>query len=78
MLHISFHQGTDLSCCTQEGRELFGKFVEHCESTEVEKNLIKDAISVFVFLVGRVVDDFKRCSSLSLLTQAVILQTFYL
>jgi len=57
--------GTDLSCCTQEGRELFGKFVEHCESTEVEKNLIKDAISVFVFLVGRVVDDFKRLCSFS-------------
>lgn len=53
-------QGTDLSCCTQEGRELFSKFVDHCETKEVDKKLIKDAITVFVFLLGRIVEDFKR------------------
>lgn len=57
--------GTDLSCCTLEGRELFNKFVDHCENTEVNKRLIKDAISVFVFLVGKIVDDFNRLGSFS-------------
>ena len=49
-----------MSCCTIEGRELFNKFVDHCEVTEVGKRLIKDAISVFVFLVGNIVEESER------------------
>ena len=53
-------QGSDVSCRTMEGRELFNKFVDHCEVTEVDKRLIKDAISVFAFLVGSIVEEFER------------------
>lgn len=49
-----------MSCCTTEGRELFNKFVDHCEVTEVDKRLIKDAITVFVFLVGSIVEKCER------------------
>lgn len=57
--------GSDVSCCTTEGRELFNRFVDHCEVTEVDKRLIKDSISVFVFLVGSIVEKFERLSSFS-------------
>lgn len=54
-------EGSDVSCCTMEGRELFNKFVNHCEVTdEVDKRLIKDAISVFVFLLGRIMEECER------------------
>ena len=53
-------QGSDMSRCTTEGRELFKKFMDHCEITEVDKRLIKDSISVFVFLVGSIMKDFER------------------
>ncbi|KAJ7387069.1 hypothetical protein OS493_004033 [Desmophyllum pertusum] len=57
--------GTDLSCCTLEGRKLFNKFVDHCEVTEVDKRLIKAAISVFVFLAGRILEEFESLPSFS-------------
>lgn len=60
LLNLLSIQGSDVTCCTIEGRELFNKFVNHCEVTEVDKRLIKDAISVFVFLVGSIVEEFER------------------
>ena len=61
LLNFLSIQGSDVSCCTMEGRELFNKFVNHCEVTEeVDKRLIKDAISVYVFLVGRIMQECER------------------
>lgn len=59
-LNLLSIQGSDVSCCTTVGRELFNKFVDHCEVTEVDKRLIKDSISVFVFLAGSIVEEFER------------------
>ena len=59
-LNLPSIQGSDVSCCTTVGRELFNKFVDHCEVTEVDKRLIKDSISVFVFLAGSIVEEFER------------------
>ncbi|XP_078363180.1 mevalonate kinase-like [Oculina patagonica] len=64
--------GSDASCCTLKGRELFNKFVDHCEVTAVDKRLIKDAISVFVFLVGRIMVEFERLPSFSVEVDASI------
>ena len=51
----------DLSCCTQQGSHLFAKFVDQCTNIpDVKSNLIKDAVSVFVFLLGRIREDLKR------------------
>lgn len=47
-------------CCIIVGRELFNKFVDYCEVIEVDKRFIKDFISVFVFLVGSIVEEFER------------------
>ena len=41
-----------MSCWALEGREV----------TEVDKKVISDAISVFVFLVGQIVEEFDRCA----------------
>ena len=60
LLNLLSIQGSDVSCCTTEGRELFNEFVDHSEVTEVDKRLIKDSISVFVFLVGSIVKEFER------------------
>lgn len=49
-----------MSFCIQEERELFGKFVDHCEITEVNNKHIKNAISVFVFLAGKIMEDVNR------------------
>lgn len=60
-LNLLSIQGSDVSCCTTVGtRELFNKSVDHCEVTEVDKRLIKDSISVFVFLAGSIVEEFER------------------
>ena len=50
----------DLSCCTQQGSHLFAKFVDQCTVPDVKRNLIKDAVSVFVFLLGSIMEDLKR------------------
>ena len=50
----------DLSCCTQQGSHLFAKFVDQCTIPDVKSNLIKDAVSVFVFLLGSIMEDLKR------------------
>lgn len=52
--------GTDLSCCTQQGSHLFAKFVDQYTIPDVKSNLIKDAVFVFVFLLGRIMEDLKR------------------
>ena len=50
----------DISCCTQQGSQLFDKFLEQYAIPDVKRNLIKDAITVFVFLLGRIMEDLKR------------------
>ncbi|XP_015779539.1 PREDICTED: mevalonate kinase-like [Acropora digitifera] len=45
----------DLSYCTQQGSHLFAKFVDQCTVADVKSNLIKDAVSVFVFLLGKII-----------------------
>ena len=60
LLNLLSIQGSDVSCYTTEGRALFNKFVDHWEITEVDKRLIKDSISVFVFLVGSIVEEIER------------------
>ncbi|XP_029213186.2 mevalonate kinase-like isoform X4 [Acropora millepora] len=57
----------DLSCRTQQGSHLFAKFVDQCTNIpDVKSNLIKDAVSVFVFLLGRIMEDLKSLPSFTL------------
>ncbi|XP_074636745.1 mevalonate kinase-like isoform X1 [Acropora palmata] len=56
----------DLSCRTQQGSHLFAKFVDQCTIPDVKSNLIKDAVSVFVFLLGSIMEDLKSLPSFTL------------
>lgn len=56
---------TDGSCWPQEGRELFNKSSEQSEVKVVDKRAINDAIRVFIFLIGKFVEEIDRVPSFS-------------
>lgn len=64
--------GADPSCYTQQGSDLFGKFVDEHEIPDDERNPIKVAITVFVFLFGRIMADLKSLQSFSLKVDTTI------
>lgn len=57
--------GRDGSCWPQDGRKLFKRSFDLSEVKEVDERVINDAISVFVYLIGQIVEEIDRVPSFS-------------
>ena len=55
-----YFTGRDGSCWPQDGRKLFKRSFDLSEVKGVDERVINDAISVFIYLIGQIVEEIDR------------------